>query len=138
MEKLILIKYGELTTKKGNRNVFIKLLVNNIKKILKDYNFEINYDRSRMYIQTDKPEEVAKKLKNVFGIHSIVICYKVQTNTEDIKNKVLNLLQKLSFNTFKIDTKRALKTFPITSMEVSKKVGAAVLKNIKGISFIFI
>ena len=50
VEKLILIKYGELTTKKGNRNTFIKLLVNNIKNVLKDYDIKISYDRCRMYI----------------------------------------------------------------------------------------
>ena len=42
MENLILIKYGELTTKKANRNAFIKLLANNIKNILKGMNLILN------------------------------------------------------------------------------------------------
>ena len=37
MEKIILIKYGELTTKKANRNLFINTLANNIRESLKDY-----------------------------------------------------------------------------------------------------
>ena len=39
MQKLIFIKYGELTTKKGNRNVFIKRLTNNIKNIFDQFGF---------------------------------------------------------------------------------------------------
>ena len=45
MEKLILIKYGELTTKKDNRKLFINKLENNIKNLLKDYNVKIKKDR---------------------------------------------------------------------------------------------
>ena len=43
MKKLIFIKYGELTTKKGNRNVFIKRLTNNIKNILGDIEYKIPF-----------------------------------------------------------------------------------------------
>ena len=39
MNRLILIKYGELTTKKQNRNLFVNTLYQNIKQILKNYNF---------------------------------------------------------------------------------------------------
>ena len=51
MNNLILIKYGELTTKKANRNAFTKLLANNIKKILKGEEFNLRFDRVRMYIE---------------------------------------------------------------------------------------
>ena len=52
MNRVILIKYGELTTKKGNRNFFINTLYNNIKDKLKNYNVKISKDRSR--IRTNK------------------------------------------------------------------------------------
>ena len=44
MERVILIKYGELTTKKGNRSFFVKTLVRNIEQKLKDYDVEIEQD----------------------------------------------------------------------------------------------
>ena len=131
VEKLILIKYGELTTKKGNRNTFIKLLVNNIKNILKDYDIKINYDRCRMYIETNDVEKVKENLKYIFGIHSIVVAYKVNTNTDDIKNKVLELVKKIKFNTFKVDTKRALKSFEIHSMDFNRIIATHILKNME-------
>ena len=130
MDSLILIKYGELTTKKGNRNAFIKLLVSNVKKVLADEEFNIRYDRVRMYIECNNVDSVVKKLQNVFGILGIVIVNKVNTNTEDIKNKVIELLSKEKFNTFKIHTKRADKTFEIHSMDFNNIIGGHVLKNI--------
>ena len=129
MEKLIFIKYGELTTKKGNRNVFIKRLTNNIKSILGNINYKMKSDRSRIYIETIYIDEVVNKLKNIFGIHSIVVAYKVDNNTDIICDTVLELIENLSFNTFKIDTKRALKSFEIHSMDFNKIVATKILKN---------
>lgn len=131
MKQLILIKYGELTTKKGNRNFFINTLTNNIKKILKDYDITIKKDRVRMYIEVDElyVGEITQKLQKVFGIHGIVICHKVNTNTEDIKNKALSLLNDQLYSTFKVETKRADKDFLIKSMEFNNIIGSFILKN---------
>lgn len=129
---MILIKYGELTTKKDNRKVFIKKLVQNIKNLLSDYELEIKYDRVRMYILMDNKyiDEVVSKLSKIFGIHSIVVCHKVNTNVEDIKVKVLELLKEIDFKTFKVETKRTLKTFEIHSMDFNNLIGSLVLNNI--------
>ena len=51
MKKVILIKYGELTTKKANRNLFINTLHMNIKESLKDYDVKIDKNRVRMFIE---------------------------------------------------------------------------------------
>lgn len=130
MNNLILIKYGELTTKKANRNTFTKLLADNIKSILKGENYKIKFDRVRMYIECDDANKIVDKLKKVFGIHSIVICHKVNTNVEDIKAKVLDLLKQENFKTFKINTKRADKSFEIHSMDFNNIIGGHILKNI--------
>ncbi len=132
MKHLILIKYGELTTKKANRKVFINMLARNIELLLKDFNFKLNKDRVRMYIEVEEHDIslVVEKLKNVFGIHSIVVCYPVNTNTDDIKEKALSLLKEKKFNTFKVATKRADKSFPIPSMEFNNMIGGHILKNI--------
>ena len=129
MQKLILIKYGELTTKKANRNLFINKLSDNIKKVLKNENVKIKKDRVRMYIESDNVESVSNKLLKVFGLHGIVIAYKVNTNTEDIKEAVLNILKNKQFKTFKVDTKRADKNFEIKSMDFNNIIGSLVLKN---------
>jgi len=129
MEKLILIKYGELTTKKDNRKLFINKLENNIKNLLKDYNVKIKKDRVRMYIETDNYEEVSSKLQKIFGIHSVVICHKCLSEENSIKDLVKELLDNTSFKTFKVNTRRADKKFPIHSMDFNNVIGSFVLKN---------
>ena len=131
MEKLILIKYGELTTKKDNRKFFVKTLENNIKNKLKNYQIEIESSMSRMYITYNESDEleIIDNLKKIFGIHSIVICDKVNTNEDEIKNKVLEILKDKQFKTFKVSTKRSDKTFEHTSMEFNNIIGGQVLKN---------
>lgn len=127
MEKLILIKYGELTTKKGNRNSFINKLNENIKTKLNGIDHEIIKTRDRMYIKSVEIDLVLTKLKKVFGLHSIVIAYKVNNN--DIESNVLRILKNINFKTFKIETKRSNKKFNIPSMEYNNIIGSTVLKN---------
>lgn len=131
MDKLIFIKYGELSTKKDNRKMFIKLLLKNIKRKLEGLEVEINYTTARMYIKTTSKdiEEVVGRLKEVFGIRSIVICDRVNNNKEEIENKIKEIIQTLSFKTFKVETIRSDKSFPISSLEFSRMMGAIVLKN---------
>ena len=131
MNRLIMIKYGELTTKKANRKTFINILNNNILKLLHGYSVNIKKDRVRMYIECDENDitEITEKLQKIFGLHSIVICHKVNTNIDEISSKVLELLKNTKFKTFKINTKRADKKFPIPSMEFNNKMGGVVLKN---------
>lgn len=130
MVKTILIKYGELTTKKANRNLFINYLYNDIKGKLEGYNVKIIKNRVRMYIETeDNIDEIVDILSKIFGIHSIVVCYKVDTNIDSIKNKVLELVSNMDFRTFKVETKRSDKRFPIPSMEFNNVIGGLILKN---------
>lgn len=129
MKKLLLIKYGELTTKKGNRKLFIKLLVNNINSILRGIDYTIKYDRVRMYIESDNIDIIIEKLKTVFGIHSIVECYQVNNNMEDISTSLVEFLKNIEFKTFKVETNRADKSFPVPSMECSRRLGGVVLRN---------
>ena len=131
MEKVILIKYGELTTKKGNRNLFIKILTKNIEEMLQNYDVNIIKNRVRMFIEVNdhKFEEVVNQLKKVFGLHSIVICERIESqDLEEIKKIAKTILEKKDFQTFKVVTDRADKSYPVKSMEVSRQVGGYLLK----------
>ena len=131
MDKIILIKYGELTTKKANRNLFINILCDNVKAALKNYHVNIIKNRVRMFIETDDNiNEIVDILKDIFGIHSIVVAYKVNTNTDIIKEKVLEVVKEIDFNTFKVDTRRTDKNFNIPSMKFNNIIGGLILKNI--------
>ncbi|NLL02418.1 MAG: tRNA 4-thiouridine(8) synthase ThiI [Mollicutes bacterium] len=134
MKKIIIIKYGELTTKKDNINFFIKTLRDNITLALEGIEHNNIYDKGRMFIETDCFDEVTNILIKTFGIHEINIGYKIDyTDIEEIGSKLLDLLKDKKFNTFKVETKRSNKNYPSTSMEVNSKLGAFILKNIANV-----
>lgn len=132
MEKLIIIKYGELTTKKDNINFFLKTLKKNVIDILGDLPYECSYDASRMFIKTTEFEKVIAKLKQVFGIHKITIAYELSNDILEIKKGIISLLENKNFRTFKIAVKRSYKKYPGTSMELASSIGGYVLKNMAG------
>ena len=131
MNKLIMIKYGELTTKKANRNIFINTLLKNIKRLLNNYEVNITHNRVRMYIEYDEKDEknILNQLQKAFGIHSIVIVHKIETDVEKIKEEALKIINKTNAKTFKVETKRADKKFAIHSMEFNNIIGGYILKN---------
>lgn len=132
MKKLIIIKYGELTTKHDNINYFIKTLKNNLDESLKDINHNIIFDRGRMYIESDNFDEILNVASKTFGIHEINIGYEFNDiNFDNLKNNLISLLQDKEFTTFKVVTKRANKSYPLDSMEISRELGGVVLKNFK-------
>ncbi len=134
MKKLIIIKYGELTTKHDNINFFIKTLKDNIESSLDNISHNIVYDVGRMYIETDEYDLVVAKLSNTFGIHEINIGYELDTDDFDVlSNELLNLVKEKEFKTFKVVTKRSNKKYPLDSMEISRKLGGVILKNIPNI-----
>ena len=134
MKKVILIKYGELTTKKDNRNFFINKLKNNIFDKISDYSFEIQDDYYRMFI-IPNPEDIdgiVNILKNIFGIHEIVVAYMSEVvSEENILKCSLEVMKNEEFKTFKVVTNRSDKRFPIKSMDINNIVGGHILKNIK-------
>jgi len=132
MKRVILIKYGELTTKKGNRGFFVNLLYKSIQNKLKGYDVVISKDLSRMYIEFNDNEldKILTRINNIFGIHEYLVAYKIDTDIKEIESNVLEIVKKEKFNTFKVETKRSFKEFPIHSQDFSRNLGALILKNI--------
>ena len=133
MKKIILIKYGELTTKKDNRNLFINKIYENLSLALSNYDITITKNRVRMFIdpKDNDIDEIISITKNIFGIHSIVVAYKIDSSIDSINSSVLEVIKEVDFNTFKVETDRADKSFPINSMDLSRQLGSLILKNTK-------
>ena len=136
MDRVILIKYGELSTKKGNRNFFINTLYINVKNKLKNFDVKITKDRARMYIEfkDDELDDIKNSIDKIFGIHKYHIAYIVDTNIDVIKEKTLEVIKSLSFKTFKVETKRSFKAFPTDSLETSRIIGGHILRNTENIT----
>ena len=132
MEKVIIIKYGELSTKSDNINFFLKTLKNNVSSKLNNINHEIKYDHGRMIVYASEIDRAIEKIKCVFGIHEICIGYQYKNKELDnIILNVFNLVKDINFNSFKVVTKRSDKNYPGTSTEISRQIGGYLLSHLE-------
>lgn len=138
MEKVILVRYEEIFLKRSNRNVFENRLIKNIKQRLENLgNIRVTCSQSRIYIEIPDEDfdlvEAVERLKKVFGIASLSIVHKVPTDYEIIKTSavsmVADLLSRYNYKTFKVESKRADKSFPMNSPQISADLGAHILRN---------
>ena len=135
----IVVRYGELTLKSGNRNEFLKKLTKNIRYNLQGLSgFHIQTKRDRMYIHLDNNddiEEIINKLKRIPGIHNFSPVLRSSLDVEEAKKVIDNLLQtKLDKEyTFKIQTKRPNKNFEFHTNELNNIFGSHVLVNYKNL-----
>jgi adenylyl- and sulfurtransferase ThiI len=121
----VLLRYGEIFLKGKNRGTFERKLVDNIKKIanLKD----VNRIRSRLIVDYFADH---KLLKNVFGLVSYSPSIKTEKDVEEIKKATLKSLSKHK-GSFKVETKRSDKEFPIKSPELNVIIGKHLEENSK-------
>jgi len=136
MEEHILIRYGELSLKKTNRRQFVIKVTNNIKRALKDYSsLEYESRGMRFYIHLNgvASTDVIAILEKIPGLYSFSVVTRVNANMTDICNAALALVSseiKEKNKTFKVETNRADKRFPMTSIQISQEVARYLFKNI--------
>ncbi len=132
-----LIKYAEIGVKGKNRYLFEDALIQQIKYALRklDGHFALSKGNGRIYVECPEEydyDETVDILSRVFGISSFCpMVYAEDKSIEGIKKRVIRYIrdnyEKMDF-TFKVDTRRAHKAYPLTSMEVDAMVGEAVLE----------
>lgn len=125
----ILVRFGELTTKGKNRKLFIRKLLSNTKEILaefKNLGYETSFDRMYILLNGENAEQVCNKLKTVFGIYSFSLCYKVDTDLEKIKEVCLSVIDNNHGSTFKVNTKRNDKDFPMNSQDINRAIAGYI------------
>lgn len=135
-EEVVLVRYGEIYLKGKNRGMFEKVLEKNIKYALSGETFTFQRISGRYLISGFAPRDKAKiisALTKVPGLHSISPAYSIESDFDAIKNLSAKLLLEAE-GTFRVSSNRADKTFPITSMELSRLVGEHVLKTNKNLS----
>lgn len=133
MEKVFIVHYGEIGLKGKNRSFFEKQLVQNMRVSLQDTGCaEIRRIYGRILV-TLRPEAdiaaIRERLGKVMGIAHFELACATEQNMDAIKAAALDWIQGKTFQTLKVDTKRANKNFPLTSPEINAAVGAHLLKN---------
>ena len=133
MEKLFLIKYGEISLKGENQYHFINILKNNIKRRLKGVRTVMHHKPGRFYLQFEPADkaQIAGVLSTTFGIVGFTEALVVEKNLEAIDAAVLEIAegfyQHNRGNKFKIDCRRTDKHFELDSYQLSCRAGALVL-----------
>ena len=131
-----LIKYGEIGVKGKNRFIFEAALEKQIRRALKtvDGIFETSREKGRIYVECSGDfdfEDTVEALTHVFGI--VGICPVMVTDDDSLEGMgrdIVTFLQETYASheqSFKVDTRRAKKTYPVPSMEVSACLGGRVL-----------
>lgn len=135
MEKVIIIRYCELYLKGKNRGFFERIFAINIEKALKGIKHELHRQSGRYLLEGFSEDDIAlilSKLDKVFGIHTLSVAYNVPSELKNIY-EVAELVCPAS-GTFKVETHRADKKFPLNSMQISAELGGMLLDCHKDLS----
>ena len=142
MTNVFLIKYGELAIKGKNRHLFEDRLVQTLRKNMRALGkFSVKKEQGRITIEPQEEqvdvELVLDKLSRVFGIVGIAYGIKkdevsIESAEELVIHEMKEALQGKEHLTFKVETRRADKRFPMKSMEVSAHLGGVLLDAFPG------
>ncbi|AST92860.1 tRNA uracil 4-sulfurtransferase ThiI [Sutcliffiella cohnii] len=130
----ILIRFGELSTKGRNRNLFIRTLSSHIKQALKEFpSIQLQKTRDRIFIvlNGEPHDAIIEKVKKIFGIQSFSIAMKVKTDVQAMKDGALAAIKDMDYEgkTFKVSVKRSYKQFELETNELNYAIGSHVLVN---------
>jgi thiamine biosynthesis protein ThiI len=126
----ILIRYHEIALKKGNRPYFTELLKRNLLAAVKDLGVkEIRSLPARLLLTFNADLEqdiVIDRVRAVFGVANFSLVERTPRDIEALRARILESLNGTAFTSFRIETQRGDKTFPLTSPEINRQLGAAV------------
>ena len=135
MESVVIIRYAEIHLKGKNRGYFERVFTVNIERALRGISHELHRIGGRYLIadfRQDCAEEILSCLSRVFGIHSYSLGYLTENSVEEIYCAAQIVAPQSG--SFKVETHRADKKYPLTSMELNAEIGAKLLSERKGLS----
>jgi thiamine biosynthesis protein ThiI len=139
MYNKVLLRFGEIGLKGKNRSFFINGLANNVRRALKPLGlgFRVSTPYGRVFV--DLPMEhdfelVFDALRRVFGLVSFSPVVQTELDMDAIQQAALTeLLADGQPETFKVEARRSLKSFPLNSMEINREVGGYLLEYCPGL-----
>ncbi len=133
MKEVILVKYGEMALKGLNKSSFEDILMKQIKYRLRPLGtFSYTAAQSTIYITPEEDsirmEEVVARVQKIFGIASICRACTCEKDFADIQAKALEYLRETleDADSFKVEAKRADKSFPMKSPEICRELGSTI------------
>ena len=133
MERVIIIRYSEIYLKGKNRGFFERAFETNLRRALESFDAELIKNSGRYLVQNfpeEETEAIVEKLKKVFGLHTMSVAYETSSDMDSIF-EAAKLLTRME-GTFKVESHRGDKKYPLTSVEISKTLGGLLLDYAKG------
>ncbi len=133
---VILVRLGEITLKGQNRYKFEQRLISNISRRLKDIGpFSLVQRQSRIWAEPKSAgldlELAMQRIATVFGVVSVSPARSFSGDLAELARQVIDLagsgLEEGQVASFKIESRRSDKKFALTSPELSRRLGGAVL-----------
>lgn len=143
MQNVLLAKYGEIALRGKNRYIIENKLLKIIERNLKNIgNYEVSKEQGRVLIESRDGDfdydKVIPLVVNILGITAVCKAVKLDDdNIENIKEKALLHMKENCQDknyTFKVETKRSDKKYPLSSREISTEVGGHIFNNMENIS----
>ncbi len=128
----VIVHYHEVSLKRGNRPLFLRHLARNLERATADLPpVRLRQLSGRIVLDLDdhpRPEAVRDRVAKVCGVASCALAYRVPSTVEAMKAVVGRLIEGRQFDSFRISARRAFKTYPMTSVELNRELGAFVLE----------
>jgi thiamine biosynthesis protein ThiI len=126
----VLIRYHEIALKKGNRRYFTELLKRNLVAAVKDLGVkEIRSLPARLLLtfKSDIDEQTAvRRIGGVFGVANFSLVERTSRDIDALQSRILESINGMSLSSFRIETQRGDKSFPLRSPDINRQLGAAV------------
>ena len=122
---IYLIHYGEVALKGKNRDYFERRLISNINRMVKQLTDKKARRRYGRIILEDATPGIAERLRKIPGIKYFARAKRASLDMDDIKRAAIEVLSD-EFTTFRVETTRSNKSFPLNSMEVNREVGSYI------------
>nr|BAL56715.1 thiamine biosynthesis protein ThiI [uncultured prokaryote] len=128
MERVVLVRYGEIGLKRANRAAFVAQLARNLRDRLPGVRVENRFDH--LVLRGAHAPWVLERLQRTFGVASTSPALEVAPELDAMEAAAQVLVAELAprpGTTFKVETHRRDKTFPLTSPEVDRELGRRLL-----------
>jgi thiamine biosynthesis protein ThiI len=130
----VIVHYHEISLKRGNRPLFLRQLARNLERATADLPpVRLRQLSGRILLELDgnaRPEAVRDRAARVCGVASVALAWRVPSTPEAMKAVVGRLIEGRAFRSFRISARRAFKTYPMTSVELNRELGAFVLARV--------
>lgn len=135
MREVLLVRFGEIYLKGLNRPYFLRMLVDRVKKSVRDVGGHVWLSDSRVYVSDmTSMEEAIRRVTKVFGVHSVCRAVEMEKGDfEAICNQAVEMLKDAK-GTFKVSARRSDKRYPMDSPQLNTKIGGYVLERLPHLS----